>query len=95
MRQTPNCRVRLIFEIASLPQQDKERWIGQSWLRRSLMEFLLFRFKARLKGALRGILKPTATPRGNSSNSPSFTEVCRAYVRENEPYEQTDDDPEN
>jgi hypothetical protein len=61
MRRTPSCRARLIFEIASLPQQDTERWIGQSWLRRSLMECLLFRFKARLKGELRGILKSTAT----------------------------------
>lgn len=59
------------------------------------MEFLLFRFKARLKGVLRGILKPTATPRRNSSNSPSFAEVCLACVREDEPYEQADDDPKN
>jgi hypothetical protein len=61
IRRTPICRAHLIFEIASLPQHDTERWIGQSWLRRSLMEFLLFRFKARLEGELPGILKPTAT----------------------------------
>ena len=48
------------------------------------MEFLLFRFKARLKGALRGILKPTATQRAIHL-IPSFTEGCRVYVRENEP----------
>jgi hypothetical protein len=32
---------------------------------------------------------------GETSNSPSFAEGCRAYVRENEPDQQTDDDSDN
>jgi hypothetical protein len=31
----------------------------------------------------------------DTSNSPSFAEGCRAYVQENEPTEDTDDDPDN
>ena len=32
---------------------------------------------------------------GDTSNSPSFAEGCRAYVQENEPPDDTDDDPNN
>lgn len=32
---------------------------------------------------------------GETSNSPSFAQGCRAYVRENEPSDQTDDDSDN
>lgn len=32
---------------------------------------------------------------GDTSNSPSFAEGCRAYVQENEPTDNTDDDPNN
>src|ERR1700691_4799235 len=42
----PSCRAGLVFCTTSLPQQEKERWIGQIWLRRSLMTFLLGVIKA-------------------------------------------------
>jgi hypothetical protein len=32
---------------------------------------------------------------GDTSNSPSFAEGCRDYVRGNEPDDHTDDDPDN
>jgi hypothetical protein len=32
---------------------------------------------------------------GDTSNSPSFAEGCRAYVQENESTDETDDDPNN
>jgi len=49
---------------------DIVRRIGRSWLRPSLMEFLLFGFKARLKGESRRILKPTATQGEQTDDNP-------------------------
>jgi hypothetical protein len=45
MRRTPIWRERLSLGIASLPQQKRERWIGQSWFWWSLMVFSKFGFE--------------------------------------------------
>jgi hypothetical protein len=64
MRRTPNWRWRRSFEIASLPQQEKERWIGQSWFRRSRTGILLGGRNVIVAKAGIGIVRKGTAPRG-------------------------------